>query len=46
MLVRPQPTFEPAEHGGATVAAEILGELAGHRAAAGAGRAGALAIAG
>jgi predicted glycosyltransferase len=44
MLVRPQPTFEPAEHGGAAVAAEILGELAERR--AGAGRARALAIAG
>jgi hypothetical protein len=28
MLVRPRPTFEPTEHCGATVAAEILGELA------------------
>src|SRR3954462_7801148 len=44
MLVRPRPSFEPAEHCGASVAAEILGELAGR--GAGAGRAGALAIAG
>jgi predicted glycosyltransferase len=28
MLVRPRPRYEPAEHCGATVAAEILAELA------------------
>jgi predicted glycosyltransferase len=28
MLVRPRPRYEPADHCGATVAAEILGELA------------------
>jgi predicted glycosyltransferase len=44
MLVRPRPRYEPAEHCGATVAAEILGELAERRAAG--GLAGALAIAG
>jgi predicted glycosyltransferase len=31
MLVRPQPTFAPAEHCGATVAAEILADLAERR---------------
>ena len=34
MLLRPQPTFEPAEHCGATVAAEILAELAERRSGA------------
>jgi predicted glycosyltransferase len=44
MLVRPRPTFEPAEHCGATVAAEILAELAERP--SGASRTPALAIAG
>ena len=33
MLVRPRPRFAPAEHCGATVAAEILAELAERRTA-------------
>jgi predicted glycosyltransferase len=43
MLVRPRPTFDPAEHCGATVAAEILAELAERRTGA---RGAAFAIAG
>jgi predicted glycosyltransferase len=44
MLVRPRPWIEPAEHAGATVAAEILAELADRPLAA--RRAAALAVAG
>jgi predicted glycosyltransferase len=43
MLVRPRPSFEPAEHCGASVAAEILADLAERRAGT---RGPALAIAG